>query len=39
MYYIIIEEHLCKLREKFSKHLDPTKNICKNYNWVINPFV
>jgi len=36
---IIIEEHLCKLREKFSEFLEPTKDICKNYNWVINPFI
>lgn len=36
---IIIKEHLCKLKEHFFKYFDPTKDISKNYNWVINPFV
>ncbi|XP_060858960.1 SCAN domain-containing protein 3-like [Metopolophium dirhodum] len=36
---IIIEEHLGRLREKMSKYFDPTKDIRKNCNWVINPFV
>ncbi|KAL4126293.1 hypothetical protein QTP88_010515 [Uroleucon formosanum] len=36
---IIIKEHLCKLKEKFFKYFDPTKDIRKKYNWVINPFV
>jgi len=36
---IIIKEHLCKLKEKFSKYFDSTNYIRKNYNWVINPFV
>jgi hypothetical protein len=36
---VIIKKHLCELKEKFSKYFDSTKNIRKNYNWVINPFV
>lgn len=36
---VIIEEHLCKLKEQFSKNFDPTKDIRKYCNWVINPFV
>jgi hypothetical protein len=33
---IIIEKNLCKLRKQY---FDPTKDIRKNYNWFINPFV
>jgi len=36
---IIIEEHLGRLREKMSKYFDHTKDIRKNCNWVINPFL
>jgi len=36
---IIIGERLGRLRQKMSKYFDPTKDIRKNYNWVINPFV
>jgi hypothetical protein len=36
---IIIEEHLCKPKEKFSKYFHPTKDIRKNYNWLIYSFV
>ncbi|KAL4091589.1 hypothetical protein QTP88_026255 [Uroleucon formosanum] len=34
-----LKEHLGRLREKMSKYFDPTKDIRKNCNWVINPFV
>jgi len=33
---IIIKEHLCKLKENFSKYFDPKKDIRRNYNLVIN---
>lgn len=28
-----------QIKRKISKYFEPTKDIRKNYNWVINPFV
>lgn len=47
IFFIITQENILThdeinkmfLKEKFSKYFDPIKDIRKNYNWVINPFV
>jgi len=35
----VIAIHLLKLKEKFLKYFDPTKDIRLNNLWVINPFI
>jgi len=35
----VIAIHLLKLKDKFLKYFDPTKDIRLNNLWVINPFI